>query len=816
MSYQLHDFQSGDVLLASQLNEMDNQIAKNSELIITPELYGAVGDGVTDDTLAIQSMFNETRAGTIIFNADSSYLVTDTITIYSGYTTLNVLLSSIFYDGTSDNRAVIEIVNDVTGVDNKGRGGIKLFGGYINANKKAGCGLRLKNCYHPVINGVKIANYMQYGIDIGYPNPSSPISMQAMIDSCYIDNYSNGDIGTAIHCYHTDNNISNVVTNRGFYSVELEHGGQFFSNCHFTLGVSSGVSLDTPLYTFIHNAVSSGSEQQTNSFTGCYFNGRNIQYVIKNDINNLTTILLSNCSLILGTAETKYITRFRSHEYNSICVDELNIRHNANNPINSWMFIGGNISASQQTRFSINSGMLHNQENYDIANMGSSPVSIIDANNVLPANTLRRIARVSITAGSKSFSKINVSCKGIVEGTIYCSNDSENIKINSSSNIFYGLKFYRSVSDTEEIDGETIRFFDIWVLNNTSSNISSLTFIQCENQYWPYCQTWTHRGNELDYIPTSVELNSLKEIKFLSDNSKNLIIYPYVNSSKEVNGITFTVNNDGTILASGTATSDTTFLLCGWAINDGSIPLNPNITYKLTGSPVGASTSTYFVACRIYTNVETPSSSTGQIKRDEGNGVTWSGASYVSIYIAVKNGQTVNDLLFKPMLTYDGVDDTYEEYGESIIPYLAQAIANTKPSNSNPQMDGSASPGLSSDYARADHVHPSDTSKLDVDAGAEMITLIPNGATVSCSTSFVAIYGLFTYQKKCYFILPRSQTDVQVFAVERVDAGNQTVYLSSILGGVLTQIVLTASGSSMTGTLTTIDLNLQSAQGVNF
>lgn len=138
------------------------------------------------------------------------------------------------------------------------------------------------------------------------------------------------------------------------------------------------------------------------------------------------------------------------------------------------------------------------------------------------------------------------------------------------------------------------------------------------------------------------------------------------------------------------------------------------------------------------------------------------------------------------------------------------------PSDADPFMDGTASHGSSADYARADHVHPSDTSRIGRDDAAEMITLIPNGSTVSCGTSFVGIYGLFAYQKKCYFVLPRSQTDVQVFAVERVDVGNQTVYLSSILGGVLTQIVLTASGSTMTGTLTTIDLNLQSAQGVSF
>jgi len=36
-----------------------------------------------------------------------------------------------------------------------------------------------------------------------------------------------------------------------------------------------------------------------------------------------------------------------------------------------------------------------------------------------------------------------------------------------------------------------------------------------------------------------------------------------------------------------------------------------------------------------------------------------------------------------------------------------------KPSDANPQMDGTASAGSSALYARSDHVHPSDTSKAD-------------------------------------------------------------------------------------------------------
>lgn len=38
----------------------------------------------------------------------------------------------------------------------------------------------------------------------------------------------------------------------------------------------------------------------------------------------------------------------------------------------------------------------------------------------------------------------------------------------------------------------------------------------------------------------------------------------------------------------------------------------------------------------------------------------------------------------------------------------------------NPQMDGTATPGVSTDYARGDHVHPSDTAKQDALTSAQL------------------------------------------------------------------------------------------------
>ncbi len=44
---------------------------------------------------------------------------------------------------------------------------------------------------------------------------------------------------------------------------------------------------------------------------------------------------------------------------------------------------------------------------------------------------------------------------------------------------------------------------------------------------------------------------------------KNLLPFPYKDKTKSAGGITFTANDDGTITANGTATSDTVFVLCG-------------------------------------------------------------------------------------------------------------------------------------------------------------------------------------------------------------------------------------------------------------
>ena len=76
-------------------------------------------------------------------------------------------------------------------------------------------------------------------------------------------------------------------------------------------------------------------------------------------------------------------------------------------------------------------------------------------------------------------------------------------------------------------------------------------------------------------------------------------------------------------------------------------------------------------------------------------GTTYDTVGAASVTQVVSSGTKV------ATVTIDGTTtDIYAPSGSSVSPYT-----------SNPAMDGTASAGSSSDYARGDHVHPTDTSR---------------------------------------------------------------------------------------------------------
>lgn len=142
----------------------------------------------------------------------------------------------------------------------------------------------------------------------------------------------------------------------------------------------------------------------------------------------------------------------------------------------------------------------------------------------------------------------------------------------------------------------------------------------------------------------------------LNIRSKNLIPFPYIASTTTMNGVTFTVNEDGSILVNGTAQYDAQFNLFSGALEETGIDTVKGATYTLSGCPSGGSASSYFL--RVHTGEHT--------FQDIGTGYTnvTSEESSTSdyAYITVKKGTTANNLLFKPQLELGSTATAYAPY----------------------------------------------------------------------------------------------------------------------------------------------------------
>jgi hypothetical protein len=126
-------------------------------------------------------------------------------------------------------------------------------------------------------------------------------------------------------------------------------------------------------------------------------------------------------------------------------------------------------------------------------------------------------------------------------------------------------------------------------------------------------------------------------------------------SSTTKNGVTFTVNGDGSVTVNGTATADTELIVR-------NMTLQANTSYILTGCPSGGSASTY----HMYTMNTSTWSGT---RRDVGSGATLATGEYTgwTVRIKIASGCTTDSLVFYPMLRYAEVtDDTYEPYTPSL------------------------------------------------------------------------------------------------------------------------------------------------------
>lgn len=153
------------------------------------------------------------------------------------------------------------------------------------------------------------------------------------------------------------------------------------------------------------------------------------------------------------------------------------------------------------------------------------------------------------------------------------------------------------------------------------------------------------------------EAKALKEA-FTNQSKVNgaVNMMPITATSQVINGITWTIDEDGTITATGSVSegannSQLTISNLNGKISDGR--------YRLTGCPSGGADNKYYLY--INTNGDT----SGR-RRDSGNGTTlnYTNDSSNTVYIRIYPGVTT-PLVFKPMISIPSMNLQYDDY----VPY---------------------------------------------------------------------------------------------------------------------------------------------------
>lgn len=153
--------------------------------------------------------------------------------------------------------------------------------------------------------------------------------------------------------------------------------------------------------------------------------------------------------------------------------------------------------------------------------------------------------------------------------------------------------------------------------------------------------------------------------------TRNLIPYPYSDANKTQNGITWTVNSDGSVTVSGTATSKTKFML---AVREDESLKVPYGTYTLSGCPQGGGKDTFCLRL----DKGTVSEFVGNVCIDYGNGATnivsLASDENIQVEITIYQGATVDNITFKPQLEVGDVATEYVPYEIEIETWVHNGV----------------------------------------------------------------------------------------------------------------------------------------------
>lgn len=226
----------------------------------------------------------------------------------------------------------------------------------------------------------------------------------------------------------------------------------------------------------------------------------------------------------------------------------------------------------------------------------------------------------------------------------------------------YGLTGDRPLNITNEMMSQYFTIGISLVIQSgvTADNLVFKPMIRLaedtDDTYQPHAMT----NRELTlYKASQAEVDDIVNVY----GAKQMIVYPYQESSVTRNGITYTDNGDGTITASGTASADANFYM-HTSVSTQLQPIKAG-KYTLTNGLSDNSNSTYKTRIRLttdhgatyYKGVDLESESViFNVEQD---------CEY-AIYFWIVSGKTVSNVTFKPLLTPASVTNRiYEPYAKT-------------------------------------------------------------------------------------------------------------------------------------------------------
>ena len=138
--------------------------------------------------------------------------------------------------------------------------------------------------------------------------------------------------------------------------------------------------------------------------------------------------------------------------------------------------------------------------------------------------------------------------------------------------------------------------------------------------------------------------------------NKNLLCYPFWQTTKTENGITFTDNKDGTIKANGTASGGNANFQClNWYEGDYNLVLQPG-TYTVSGCPSGLGEN---VVVSVYSIIGETSTYICTSQNGQSATFTLAKTTIIRVVCQILNGASVSNVVFKPQIEKGSVATSF-------------------------------------------------------------------------------------------------------------------------------------------------------------